>query len=56
MKKVHGEGGGGGAGVPKELSMLETRGNMGGGRDRAAMCRGPLSLGQRLHISPQEGG
>lgn len=47
MKKVCGEGGGGEAGVPKELSMLGTR------RKIAAMCRGPLSLGWRLHISPQ---
>lgn len=39
MKKVCGEGGGGEAGVPKDLSMLRTRGKT------AAMCRGPLSLG-----------
>lgn len=31
MKKVHGEGGGGEAGVRKELSKLETRGKMGRG-------------------------
>lgn len=46
MKKVCREGGGGEAGVPKDLSMLGTRGKI------AAMCRGPLSLGQRLRISP----